>query len=363
MSTRRDKLSSRNLVPFVGRALSCESVEILEWHQEVMHGSWEGTANLVVRFSGTALADALKQDWAIYLKIPRPWDPARDVVQREPLLYRSGVLDDLPGPIEAPRCLGVEEVEGDEPWIWLEEVDGVMGFDWQMDRIMRVFGHLGEFQGAYLCHTRLPPCKWMDRSYLVRKEMSGNVEAQTRALNELMDRPATARVFAANRGERLRALLEQRPRLIDAVERLPLTFTHGDMNPGNMIAPGGSLERTVIIDWHFSGGQPIGYDVSNLIGCCTLHERANHGNPKEFIAPALDAYVEGVRRSGWQNSDLVRFACLAHLALTNTIGVIHQAAQLAEKGDAGTERLEDLPGTLDYLLSLVDTMWGLAPNG
>jgi len=360
---RRERLNPEILGPFVARALGCASVEIQQRRHELVHGSWEGKGNLVVRCSGTAQADGTERDWAIYLKIPRPRDPARDEVQREPLLYGSGVLDDLPGPIEAPHCLGVEDVEGDEPWIWLQEAAGTTGLDWGRDRVMQALGHLGEFQGAYLCDVRLPPHSWIDRSYLVRREMSGDSEGQKRTLDELMGRPATAGVFAGSRGERLRSLLQRRPRLVDAVERLPRTFTHGDMNLGNMIAPGGSPERTVLIDWHFSGGQPIGYDVSNLIGCCCLHPGAPYGDPQAFIAPALDAYLEGVRRSGWQDTDVVRFGCLAHLALANTVGVIRQATQLAERRDTGPERLEALAGTLEHLLSLVDTMWAVAPEG
>lgn len=368
MPSRLDRLNVETLTPLVRRTLGDPSAQVTAWNHQVIHGAWENPkANLAARFHGKAICGNREHDWSLYLKIPRPVRPGGDGWQREPLFYESGILDALPGPVAAPRCAGVEEVEGDEPWIWIEEVAGVLGTGWSIDRFYRALAHLGEFQGAYLCGRPLPDVDWMDRHQLLREELTDSEEWGQAALEEAEKHPLAAGVFADGRGGKLRALMQEQPGLLDAVDRLPATLTHADLNPGNMIAPGGSEQRTVLIDWHFSGAQMIGSDVSNLIGCCAIHKGPVYGRVEDIVEPAIDAYVDGMERAGWRDSGLVRFACLAHLALCNTIGIAHLAFCSVEEGHPlqirDPERLEEQLGhhaeSLDYLLGLADTMWKL----
>jgi len=368
MTSRFDRLNAEVLTPLVRRILGNGSAGVTAWDHEVIHGAWDNPkTNLAARFCGKAMCGNRERDWSLFLKIPRPVRPGGDGWQREPLFYGSGLLDDIPGPVEAPRCAGVEEVAGDEPWIWIEEVVGVLGTEWSMNRFYKALEHLGEFQGAYLCGRPLPDVGWMDRRHLLREELADSEEWGQTALEEAEKHPLAAGVFADGRGRRLRALMQEQSRLLDAVDRLPATLTHADLNPGNMIAPGGSEQRTVLIDWHFSGAQMIGSDVSNLIGCCSIHGGPVYGRVEDIVEPAIDAYVRGMDRAGWRDGDLVRFACLAHLALCNTIGIAYLAFRSVKEGHPlqirDPERLEEQLGyhaqSLDYLLGLSDTIWEL----
>ena len=358
--SRLERLSADILRPFVGRALGCEIDGLIEWDHQVLKGSWEGAGNLVTRVTGRATANGRERSWSLILKIPRPVRPEVDRWQREPLMYRSGVLDDLPGPLAAPRCLGVEEPPGDEPWIWMTDVAGIPSTDWPMERFYRALRHLGECQGAYLCGKGLPEDDWFDTSWWLRKHAVEGHKRTQRGLAAAKAHPVAARAFDGDRGKGLLALFDQRGALLDALERLPLTLTHGDLNQSNMIAPDGSDERTVVVDWHFAGSGAIGFDVVTLIACAAVFDGPKLGRVDEVTEPAIGAYLEGLRQSGWEGDDrLARFGCLGNLAVRITSGIPDLVSRTVEEGHfqiRDPQRLEErtrhYAECLDYLLGL-----------
>jgi hypothetical protein len=172
-------------------------------------------------------------------------------------------------------------------------------------------------------------------------------------------------VFSGNRVSRLEVLMGRRDQLVFALERLPLTFIHGDMNPGNLIAPGGAVDRTALIDWHFSGGQPVGADFANMVGCLAIHGGRLVGSLPEVAERGLEAFLAGARAAGCGDVRDVRFGCLAHLALYNTIGVTNLAYRSTRGGhplqvrdrDRRHALLDRLTDTLDFLLDFTAEAW------
>ena len=57
----------------------------------------------------------------------------RNYWKREWLAYSSGMLDTLPGELRAPRTLLATEPAEDECWIWMEDVEGRPGAEWELD--------------------------------------------------------------------------------------------------------------------------------------------------------------------------------------------------------------------------------------
>jgi len=368
---RSEQLNADSLRPIVGRALGCEVDEVIRWDSTLLKGSWEGAGNLVARVTGAAVAGGRELGWSIILKIPRPVRPEVDPWQREPLFYGSGVLEDLPGPMSAPRCLGVEHPPGDEPWIWMTDVSGPAGKDWPMARFYRALEHLGEFQGAYLCDSPLPDYGWFDTSGWLRKHAGEGERRARRAIPAARAHPAAAMVFDAGRGRRMLELLGHRGALLDALERLPLTFTHGDLNTSNMIAPDGAEERTVAVDWHFSGSGIVGYDVTTLIGCAAVYQGPVLGRVDRIVAPTVEAYLRGLRRSGWDGDEvLARFGCLGGLAVRVTSGIPDLVFRAIDEGHPlqihDPQRLEEMMAhyarSLDYLLELAAEADALAAH-
>jgi len=360
--SRLKRISAEVLSPFVGRALGREIDEPGRWDSEVLKGSWAGEGNFVCRFTGSAVVDGRELPWSVILKIPRPVRSEVDRWQREPLMYGSGVLDDLPGPMAAPRCFGIEEPAGDQPWIWMADVAGIPSTDWPMDRFYAALSHLGESQGAYLCGEPLPEDDWFDTSWWLRKHARAGEERTRQGLAAAGAHPVAGGVFEGARGKELAELLDQREALLDALERLPLTLTHGDLNPSNMIAPDGSEERTVAVDWHFSGSGVIGFDVVTLVACAAVYDGPKRGRIDRITEPAIEAYVQGLRRAGWDGDDrLARFGCLGNLAVRVTSGIPDLVGRTIEPGHFEirdpqrlAERMTHYAECLDYLLVLAE---------
>jgi len=80
-----------------------------------------GTSSIYL-VRGRARVGAEEREWRVVLKalvpVPGADDPSHiRYWRREPLLYGSGALDDLAGPLRAPRCHGLEERPDGSVWL------------------------------------------------------------------------------------------------------------------------------------------------------------------------------------------------------------------------------------------------------
>jgi hypothetical protein len=148
------KLKTIDLVmlnPLVRRCLERGEAELIDWEYASLHG---GSFNSeIYRFSGNARDRGEVLPWSMILKIIRSPDdkdePASLIYwKREALAYQSGLLDELPGMICAPRCFGVVEQSGLEIWLWIEEIVDEPGGSWSLDQYGNAARHLGLFNGA-----------------------------------------------------------------------------------------------------------------------------------------------------------------------------------------------------------------------
>src|SRR5690242_5709544 len=123
------RLASVDLVPFVRQVLGKSSVEIVNWQsQRLASGGGDaiGGGLGVYRVSGTARDHEGDTGWSLILKIvsgsaqtgsndPAVWN----YWKREMLVNQSGLLENLPGSLTAPRCYAVVEYPGEEFWMWM----------------------------------------------------------------------------------------------------------------------------------------------------------------------------------------------------------------------------------------------------
>ena len=116
------------------------TTEPLGWRVEPLHGGTSPSS--LGRVAGRASVAGGETPFSLVLKQARPAqedERSWRYWRREPLLYASGWLDDLPG-VRAPRCYGVDETE-DGARVWLEEVSGSAG--WTIERYARAARDLG----------------------------------------------------------------------------------------------------------------------------------------------------------------------------------------------------------------------------
>jgi hypothetical protein len=337
-----------------------------EWAVAPPRGAFggSGAASSVSVLTGTARVGAAERPWSAVLKVVAPSagqdDPA-DVLywRREALLYGSAMLDDLPGRLRAPRCYARDERADGSVWLWLEHVQEDGERAWPTDRWALAARHLGQLNGAYLAGRSLPEAPSLGGRRL-RTLLARQHDLVARIAAAPGD-PAVRHWWPRGVVDEILRLWAERERFLDALERLPQTFCHGDAIRRNLVArrrPDGSQE-TVAVDWEHAGLYAVGEEVGQ-----TLSVGAAFFDLDPAELPALDealfaAYLAGLADAGWRGDPTqVRFAYAAHAALRNLFnavgtvvpGAAQRAATLARYGRRGEELAERRAQIRPFLL-------------
>ncbi|MGH2356245.1 MAG: phosphotransferase, partial [Chloroflexota bacterium] len=289
-------------------------------------------------------------------------DPsARDYWKREILAYQSGWLADLPGPLAAPRCLGVSELPGDTVFLWLEDLrtpstasdgsaasagsggatgDGAEGVPWPLGRYALAARHFGVLNGTYLARRPLPRYAWLRPPV---KMVNLPESALCPDIHLIRDAatwrdPGLGGVFGPAMADRLLAQWERRGALFDAFLQLPQTLCHWDAHRRNLFArraPRGQ-EATVAIDWASVGAGPIGAELNNLVLGSIIVKAIDAADGARLNAAVFPAYVDGLRRAGWRGDrHLARFGFTASAALAVAPTLHWFLAGVLEQGGRG----------------------------
>ncbi|HVT20239.1 MAG TPA: phosphotransferase [Mycobacteriales bacterium] len=291
----------------------------------------------------------------------------RNYWKREWLAFDSGLLDDLPGQLRAPRTLLTTEPEVDEAWIWMEDVEGRPGATWPVTDYASAAFDVGTTQGVYASGAvALPTDEWLSRDWL-----RGWVDALARHVGLLEDddvwaaEPLQALDFLR---ERLRALWARRADLFEIVESAPRCVVHCDLWPHNLIAADDGT--TVAVDWSQVGIGATAQDLDQLT-LDPVWMQVLPGEDLEAIErQVLPSYLAGLQASGL-DVDGARlddwYAAAAALHYGPLLAMY--AAQLAEPGRADAlERrharpiaqiTEDKGRVVDRALTLGERVLGL----
>jgi hypothetical protein len=261
--------------------------------------------------------------------------------RRESLVYESGLLDELPGGLAAPRCCGVLVRSEDELWIWLEEVKGEPGTEWSRERIVRGARHLGQFNGEYLARQSLPLEPWLLRGMLRRWIVHLKPSVDQLLAGLYCRFPPLERGWPPHVADALLRVWNERHLLCDELDRLPQTLCHHDANGRNLIArrTAGGCEKTVALDWDFVGIGPTGYDIVPLCGELLPSFSFSLLEARDIVEAVFQGYLAGLRDAGWPGDrNSVRLGFTAALALR--YGVCGAPANL---GDLLDEKRHSIP--------------------
>ena len=315
------------ITPLVRRAMHSPTVEVSEWSVNPIH-SGDGEGLGVYRFFGTGEDRGQPVGWSLILKAfgaPAEGGEEGDwnYWKREAMAYRSGLLDDLPGGIAAPRCLGVEELADGIVRLWLEDVAPANEEPWPLHRYALAARHLGHFNGAYLVERSLPDAPWLSSNWL-RGWVAAN-EAAMDHLKRVLDHPLVRQVYPEGVARRFLQLWTERELFLDQLDRLPHTLCHLDAFRRNLLdrrLPDGS-EQTLALDWAFVGRGALGEELGPLIQASIEFFEAEDIRAQELEEAAFHGYLDGLTDAGWRgDARVVRFGYAASTALRYGVGTV-----------------------------------------
>ena len=242
---------------------------------------------------------------------PRAWNHGR----REPLAYRDGLTATAFGSagIVGPKLLAGEERADGSFALWLEDVSGVPGPSWTVDRLGAFAQSLGAAQAQWV--DRVPDRPWLSRGWLRQYVASKDLPARIS-----WDHPTAVAVWPASLRAGLRRMWDRRELLLSAAESGPRTLCHLDVWPLNLLAtgepagarpgaeggtqtgatpgPAGAGPHTVLLDWAFVGEGGVGEDIANLIPDCVTDGLMPASLLPEIAEAVLAGYLEGLREGG-----------------------------------------------------------------
>jgi hypothetical protein len=301
----------------VRRSQRSPDFEILDWTARALSNQGGGNPDGLFLYSGHGRDPEGVKAWSIVLKVMKA--PEETVAvddwwywKRDLLVYRSGLLKNLPGPIAAPDCYGTVEDDSDvsptlrEARVWLEHVVEHTPRQWRLEQYAFAAHQLGLFHGAYLTGTPPPDYPWLSKGALVAWLRVWNPERG-------WDSPYVKRYIPARVHDKIMQTWDARGRLLSALERLPQTFSHLDFQRRNLMIRNradGQAEL-VAFDWERCGMALLGADLAFLIGMSCLFFEWEPADAQDLEHTAMEAYLAGLRAAGWPGD--VRLARLGYL--------------------------------------------------
>jgi len=348
-----------------------KSCEIITWRYVPLGKNKEESS--VFRVSYTFISNRDKKEHSLILKILKP-DSRRNQInhyyywKREALVYQSGLLNQLPSGIRAPKCYVVEEKSHGDVWIWLEDINiETMQCDWSFNQMGKVSYLLGKFNGSYLSGNSLPTetflCNTWLRSWIkVCTSYAKPVQEQKVLwdcyIKELDIINATAdyiwNCYSCSIS-RLRSLLE-------TLNVLPRVFAHQDVHWDNIfIEQLEDRDSLVAIDWQFASISGVGEELGRIFGYALLKNKVPVNKVEQYKVALFQSYLQGLRDSGWNgDAKLARFGfCLA--AGSRFIMTFDKliTGLKAGHGKSQKEKLIHLLLVAQALLDMVEESWDI----
>lgn len=304
------------LIHVVRQAESSPAFELIHWTVQRLSDQGIRNPDSLFLFSGEGRDAQGTRRWSVVLKIIKQWeDEDSDVSnmwypKREYLAAESGLLEQLPPSVVAPRFYHITEHK-DSTWLWMEYIVASTGKHWTTDHYAFTARKLGQFNGAYLTRTPLPNYPWLCKG-------QARTWIETWPPTNIWDRPYISQYITAHSQERVMQLWDERELFLETLERLPQVFSHLDFQRRNLFirqTQDGSPE-VVAIDWALCGHASIGCDLFMLLGASAALFELDQAVLPEVEKAVLEAYMMGLHDAGWNGSpEFVRLGYTAWFAL------------------------------------------------
>ncbi len=322
LSKTEIQIDPQKLMSILARQFGEPVSELADWKIEPLSGGLEQNHQLFHLAGEAVLAssatDAMGNSarnflhpWSLVLKIVHPLPETENDAQgirywkREVLAYQSGLLESLSCGMTAPRCYEASQ-EGEDYWLWLEEVKDDMGKPWSLPQHYEIARNIGCSNGVYLAGKPLPQKSWLAHRWL-RKYVEA-AAPMVQILPELRRLPLFQRSFPHLNNDFLLEAWNQRGIFLEAIEKLPQTFCHQDAFAGNLFWRGQVGEKGMVtaLDWAYIGIAAVGEELAPLIAMSSFML-----NIDQLFETCLEGYLAGLAESGWDGDPVqVRFGVL-----------------------------------------------------
>jgi hypothetical protein len=285
--------------------------------------------------------------------------------QLEIAVHRSGIAELLPDGMRLATAYRIDVYDDDRGTLWMENVVQEPG-PWPLERFERaayLLGRLSARRQSHLVEPLLPRGDMTTPGFALRYYTNGRV--LNSAVPALAD-PETWRhpmlnAAVCNLGDhRLRddllELAARLPAVLDALDRLPQCYQHGDASPQNLLVPKGKPDEFVVIDWGFDCPQAVGFDLGQLlIGLAHAGELAPEALPIVHKT-IFKAFLNGLAEDGMEaTEEQVLYGYLGSLLARATFTAL-PLEQISKPGDAVTQQMfEDRLMLTRALVDLVST--------
>ena len=318
-------LNTSELTTPVARLLGGEVSSVDDWECHRLKGGL-GESLGVWKLTGHATLSGETRPWALVLK---GWETTAFSIEqtswkwpyREVRAYTSGLLEEIPGGIRAPRCLGTVVRPGESEWVWLELISDDADRRWTLDHFAIAARKLGEFNGSYLGSRPLPEAPWLSCQWTRQK-----VESAALGLGKfehMTAHPLVARAFPPVVVNAIRRMWDGSPAGLDTLNALPQTFCHLDAFRRNVFFSGivpASMDAYVI-DWAFSGIAAVGEEISPLVLASLFFSEYPAEQVEILSSTVFESYVNGLQSAGWSGDpELVRTGYMASIAMRYGVG-------------------------------------------
>jgi hypothetical protein len=252
--------------------------------------------------------------WSVVVKIIGRQEPELPQTHlgywlREPLLAESGLAENLPGRVRAPRFYRVE-ARPDEAWVWMERVGDTRPGAWTLDDYVFAGRQFGVWNGT--AHARSSP----DAPWLARDHCRWWVGIFKPEQEWLL--PLHVKHVPNDLRQRHDRFWAERETFFNVFEALPQVVSHRDPQRRNMFIQQGpdGQDELVLVDWAFYGWGPLGGEVA-MLGPVSALVMAYPPQEVAAISEATYAgYVRGLHDAGWTGDlEQVRLAFLLGAAL------------------------------------------------
>ncbi len=243
-------------------------------------------------------------------------DGAHQRARREALAYRSGLLD-LTGDLRVPEAYEIDLAEDGHVALWLEDIPATDLAPWPLEMYATAAYALGGFNGTYLVRP-LPDHPWLVTDWAARQSEPVDMAVALADIGRHASDHRARLALGHDIGQRAARMLEDQPRFIASLARLPQTLCHHDAARSNLIARrrGDGPTEMVAIDWESTGPGPVGAEIATLVSASLRKGDFPADRAAELDAIVAEAYVAGLRDAGWSGDPrIARLGYAMSLAL------------------------------------------------